>query len=210
MGTKERADMADRLLGRGIYDLVETARLVRRDPDTIARWIRGKQPLYPVADTRFLSFLDVVSLLVVSELVERKVPKREIRAGADYLATKLKTSYPFAHEKLATAGAAFFGKVGDWVDVGKGGQGAFELVVRDLLRPIEYGSDQLAAVWRPRSGVWVNPAVQAGAPCIDGTRVPTRVIAELAEAEEDLEDIAEDLHLGVSEVEAALEYERAA
>lgn len=210
MGTKQRADVDQRLLGRGIYDLVEAARLIRRDPETVARWTRGKQPLYPIASTRFLSFLDVVSLLVVSELVGRAVPRREIRAGAEYLAKTLNTDYPFAHEQLATAGAAFFGKVGDWVDVGKGGQGAFEPVVRDLLRPIEYGADQLAAIWRPRTGVWVNPAVQAGAPCVDGTRVPTRVIADLAEADEDPEDIAEDLHLTLPAVEAALEYERAA
>ncbi len=210
MGTKQRADVDQRLLGRGIYDLVEAARLIGRDPETVARWTRGKQPIYPIARTRFLSFLDVVSLLVVSELVSRAVPRREIRAGAEYLAKTLNTDYPFAHEQLATAGAAFFGKVSDWVDVGKGGQGAFEPVVRDLLRPIEYGADRLAAIWRPRAGVWVNPAVQAGAPCVDGTRVPTRVIAALAEADEDPEDIAEDLHLTLSAVGAALEYERAA
>lgn len=210
MGSKQRDDVGNRLLGRGIYDLVEAARLIRRDPETVARWIRGKQPLYPISATRFLSFLDVVSLLVISELVDRAVPRREIRSGAEYLARTLNTDYPFAHEQLATAGSAFFGKVGDWVDVGKGGQGAFELVVRDLLRPIEYGANQLAAIWRPRAGVWVNPAVQAGAPCVDGTRVPTRVIADLAEADEDPEDIAEDLHLTVSAVEAALGYERAA
>ena len=210
MAKTKSANTSDRLLGRGIYDLVEAARMVHRGPETIARWTRGKQPLHPVSDTRVLSFLDVISLFVVSELVERAVPKGEIRAGADYLAKTLGTSHPFAHEELATAGAAFFGKVGEWVDVGKGGQGAFELVVRDLLRPIEYGPNRLAAIWRPSPGVWVNPAVQAGAPCIDGTRVPTRVIADLEEANEDPEDIADDLHLEVSEVTAALEYERAA
>lgn len=210
MGTEQRADVDDRLLGRGIYDLVEASWLVRRDPDTVARWTRGKQPLLQIASTRVLSFLDVVSLLVISELVDRAVPKREIRAGADYLVQSLGTDYPFAHEKLATAGSSFFGNVGDWVDVGKGGQGAFEPVVRDLLRPIEYGADQLAAIWRPRSGIWVNPAVQAGAPCIDGTRVPTRTIAQLVGADEDPEDIAEDLHLEVSAVRAALDYELAA
>lgn len=210
MGTRHKKGADHQLLGRGIYDLVEAARLVGRDPETVARWTRGKQPLYPIDQTRFLSFLDVISLLVVSELVARGVPKKEIRAGADYLAKTLDTDHPFAHEELATAGAAFFGKFGAWVDVGKGGQGAFEIAVRDYLKPIEYGTDRLAAVWRPSAGVWLNPAVQAGAPCVDGTRVPTRVIAELADADEDLEDIAEDLHLQVSAVEAALEYEHAA
>lgn len=210
MGAAHNKGADHQLLGKGIYDLVEAARLVGRDPETIARWTRGKQPLYPIAKTRFLSFLDVISLLVVSELVERHVPRKEIRAGAAYLSKTLDTEYPFAHEELATAGAAFFGKLGSWVDVGKGGQGAFEIAVRAYLKPIEYGTDRLAAVWRPRAGIWLNPSVQAGAPCIEGTRVPTRVIAELVEADEDIEDIAEDLNLEMSEVEAALEYEQAA
>jgi len=210
MGTRKRVDTTNQLLGRGIYDLVEAAHVLRRNPETIARWIRGPQPLHSAGDTRFLSFLDLISLHVISELVSRGVPKKEIRSGSDYLSEALSTDYPFAHEDLATAGVAFFGKVGDWVDVGKRGQGAFEIVVRDLLRPIEYGSDHLATIWRPESGVWVNPAVQAGAACVDGTRVPTRVIADLVKADEDPEDIADDLHLEAWQVEAALEYEHAA
>lgn len=206
----EDFETSERLLGRGIYDLLEVARMLRRDPETIGRWTRSKEPLHGVAATRIFSFLDVISLLVISELIDRGVSKREIRAGAEYLADKLDTHFPFAHEEIATAGAAFFGNVGAWVDVGKRGQGAFELVIRDFLRPIEYGANHLAAIWRPQPGVWVNPSVQAGAPCIEGTRVPTRIVADLRAAEEHPEDIAEDLLLDLTQVQAAIEYEHAA
>lgn len=209
MVESNEASTSDRLLGRGIYDLVEAGRMVSRDPETLARWTRGKQPLHPVANTMFFTFFDMISLLVISELVTRGVPKEKIKAGADYLANTLGTDYPFARKELATVGAAFFANVDEWIDVGMGGQRAFEFV-QDLLRPIKYGSDHLAAIWRPRSGIWVNPAVQAGAACIDGTRIPTRVIADLEEAGEDPEDIADDLRLDVADVRAAVEYERAA
>ena len=198
------------LLGVGIYDLAEAARLVGRAADTIARWVRGAEALHRVRDAKILNFLDIISLLVISELVRRRVPKSEIRGGGEYLSRKLETSYPFAHKDIATVGAAWFGKLGDWVDVGKGGQLAFQQAIQDYIKPIVYGEDDLASVWKPRPRILINPEVQAGAPCIEGTRVPTRVIAELAESPEDYPQIAGDYHLTVEDVQAAVEYELAA
>ena len=198
------------LLGAGIYDLVEAARLVRRAADTIARWVRGAGALHRVRDAKILNFLDIISLFVISELVQRRVPKPEIRRGGEYLSRKLDTIYPFAHKDIVTAGAAFFGKFGDWVDVGKGGQLAFQDAIREYLKPISYGVNDLASAWRPRPRILINPAIQAGAPCIEGTRVPTLMIAELAESPKDYPQIAGDYRLTVEDVQAAVEYELAA
>ena len=66
--------------------------------------------------------------------------------------------------------------------MGRGGQGSFPEVIEELLSPIEFGSDLHASIWRPAEGVWLNPKIQAGAPCVDGTRVPTRAIADLEAA----------------------------
>ncbi|WP_419837991.1 DUF433 domain-containing protein [Candidatus Poriferisodalis sp.] len=70
----------------------------------------------------------------------------------------------------------------------------------------------MAAIWRPAAGVWVNPAVQAGAPCIDGTRVPTRLVASLARTAEDeeskhLADMCDDYRLTPKQVQQAVDYE---
>lgn len=197
-------------LGRGIYDVVEVASLVKRDPETIDRWTGGRTPLHRVATKPLYVFLDVISLWVVSELVGRKVPKKEIRSGADYLAKELETSFPLAHQALATVGAAVFGNLGEWVDVGKRGQMAFQVAIKAYLKPLEYGPDGLASVWRPVEGVWINPEVQAGAPCIEGTRIPTRTLFALVEADEDVEDVAADYDLEVASVEAAVAFEQAA
>ena len=83
-------------------------------------------------------------------------------------------------------------------------------MIEGLLDPIEFGPDLYASIWRPTNGVWLNPKVQAGAPCIDGTRVPTRVVADLEAVGEHIEDIADDLSLDITQVHAALQYELAA
>ena len=206
MMVEHRDDSSTRLCGAGIYDLTEAARLVGRAADTIARWVRGAEALHRVRDAKILNFLDLISLLVISELVRRRVPKPEIIRGGEYLSRQLDTSYPFAHKDIATAGAALFGKFGDWV----GGQLAFQDAIREYLKPISYGGDDLASAWRPRPRILVNPAIQAGAPCIEGTRVPTLLLAELAESPEDYQQIASYYRLTVEDVQAAVEYEIAA
>lgn len=198
------------LLGRGIYDVAEVSRIVRRHPETVGRWTRGADPLHHVESDLIISFLDLISLWVISELIRRGVPKREIRVGGEYVAEHAGTNYPFAHQSLATVGAGFFGQFGAWVDVGKGGQGSFPEVIEELLSPIEFGPDLHASIWRPAEGVWLNPEVQAGAPCVDGTRVPTRAIADLEAAGDRVEDIADDLSLDIAQVRAAVQYELAA
>ena len=210
MAAPAEAHKTEPLLGRGIYDVAEVARIVRRDPDTVARWTRGADPLHHVESDRIISFLDLISLWVISELIRRGVPRREIRAGGEYVAEHVGTNYPFAHQDIATVGAGFFGKFKEWVDVGRGGQGSFPVVIEELLSPIEFGSDLHASIWRPAIGVWLNPNVQAGAPCVDGTRVPTKVIADLEAAGDHVADIADDLSLNITQVRAALQYELAA
>jgi uncharacterized protein (DUF433 family) len=198
------------LLGKGVYDVVDVAKILRRDPYTVARWTQGEDPLYHLPDSPLFCFLDVISLYVISELRRNHVSFEKIRRGSEYLNKKLDTPYPFAHQRLGTAGQAFFAEMEEWIDVGKYGQRAFQAMVQEALQPIKYGLGGLAAVWRPVSGVWINPLVQAGAPCIDGTRVPTQVVAALRAAGESPADIAEDLALDVSQINVAIEYEEAA
>lgn len=210
MGTQTHTRPGEHWLGSGIYDIAETARIVGRHPETIAGWIRGDNALHQVKHDRIMSFLDLISIWVISELIRRGVPRREIRNGGAYVARHVGTDYPFAHKDLATVGEALFGDFGDWVDVGKGGQRSFQIMIEGLLAPIEFGRDLLASAWRPAAGIRINPEIQAGAPCIDGTRVPTRVIADLDAAGGHIEDIADDLNLDVEQVNAALRFERAA
>lgn len=210
MKESKGVDASSKLLGKGIYDVVDAARMIRRDPYTVVRWVLGERPLHVAPQLPLLCFLDVISLYVISELRRNGVSFREIRRGSEYLTRKLNTSYPFAHKRLATAGEAFLAEIEEWLDVGKHGQHAFQITIQDVLQPIDYGGEELATIWRPAEGVWVNPLVQAGAPCIDGTRVPTRLIADLTTAGENPMDLAEDFALNVSQINDAVAYEEAA
>ena len=183
-------------------------------------WTRtgsGANPLLTGELAGLFSFWDLMSLRVIAELLDRGVKRDHILTGAAHLAQSLGTNRPFAHKSLATVGAGFFAEVEPgvgWENVGQGGQLAFQDVVVPLLEPITFNDEGMAAIWRPRAGVWINPAVQAGEPCLDGTRVPTGLIARLisadegeAPSDEDIAEVSGDYRITVSQVRAALEFE---
>ena len=138
------------LVGRGVYDVLEVARIIGRSPATVMCWTGGQDALHPIDHDRIISFVDLISLWVISELVRRGVPRGEVASGGRFLASKLNTGYPYAHRDLATVGAGFFRRDIDdmesWVDVGGGEKGSFQTVIENLLRPIEYGADLHATV----------------------------------------------------------------
>ncbi len=208
-------------LGRGIYDVAEVARLLGRSRYKVEGWTRsgpGAKPLLIGELAGLFSFWDLMTLRVIARLLDQGVNRAQIRTGAEYLAKRLGTNRPFAHESLAKMGASFFAEIETalgWENVGQGGQLSFQSVVVPLLDLIEFNDDGMAAIWRPREGVWINPAVQAGEPCVDGTRVPTELIARLLAADEDespsdddLAAVSGDYRITVEQVRAALEFEK--
>lgn len=201
------------LLGRGIYDPTEAARLLRVHADTLARWTAGDRPIVKPSFGRFFDFEDLISLLVISELWRRNVPTDEIRTGVHALADELGVERPLAHmdapKRLATVGRAFFANVGEWSDAGRGFQLAFLPMIEPVLKPLEYDSHGMARLWRPIRQVTATPDVQAGTPCVEATRVPTSTIGGLVHQGEAIEDIAFDLDLEIAQIEAALRFEAA-
>lgn len=206
-------DVTSALIGRGIYDPTEAARLARVHPETLARWTTGRRPLVTPTFERFFDFEDLVSLLVIAQLARRGVHMNEIRRGVEVLSGELGVDRPLAHidapKRLATVGRAFFAKVGEWADAGKGFQLAFQSMIEPLLRPLEYDTHGMAQLWRPLELVTATPVVQAGTPCVEATRVPTTTIDGLVRVGEEIEDIAFDLDLEIEQVEAALRFEAA-
>lgn len=197
-----------------MYDVVEAAHLVRAAPSSLVRWAsptRKRKALVDPSLGILYSFHDLISLLVVRELASRGLSLNTISAGIETLKRQLETPTPLAHREFATVGTSFFAKSikrDEWLDVGRGGQSAFEEMVMQDLRRIEYGPDLLAAIWRPVDRVWVNPRVQAGASCIDHTRIPTATIFQAVAKGDAPEDVAGDYDLDLADVTAALEFEQ--
>lgn len=202
-------------LGRGIYDVAEVARLIRKTRGRVEGWTRSRSsrpPLLTGELAGLFSFWDLISLRVIGELIDRGVPRDDIATGAEHLARSLGTDRPFAHEKLATVGAGFFADITDgWEDAGLGGQLAFQSTIKPLLEPITFNEASMAMIWRPSPGVWINPEVQAGAPCVDGTRIPTSQIAGLLDidnlVDKDINLACDDYRVTSEQVQAALDYE---
>jgi uncharacterized protein (DUF433 family) len=118
---------------------------------------------------------------------------------------------PLAHqdvvEGLATVGRSVV-LFDEALDLTAGGQHMLLSTVERYIKPIEYGSDKLASLWRPADRIVVDPDVQVGHPCIEGTRVTTESIAGRAYQGEPVAVIATDLAVSQDEVQAAVEFER--
>ena len=177
-------------LGRGIYDIAEVARLIRKTRGRVEGWTRprsSRPPLLTGELAGLFSFWDLISLRVIAELIDRGVPRDAIATSAEHLARRLGTDRPFAHKKLATVAAGFFADV-------------------------TFDESAMAKIWRPCPCVWINPEVQAGAPCVDGTRIPTSQITGLLgvdgdPADEDVYEVCDDYQITNEQVRAAFNYE---
>lgn len=207
--------MGATMLGSGLYDAVEAARLLGHDPQWIVRWSTRSQSGDPVVAPSFgrmFSFEDLVGLRVAMLVRDNGVSDAHLRRGVETLRTLTSLDRPLASRKvidsLAVSGRAFLSDwTGKFEDIGHGGQGVFDEIVRIHLSRVVFDDHGEPDRWVPWDGVVIDPAIQAGAPCIAGTRVPTAAVAELAE-DGNLDDLALDFVVSPDAIRAAVEFER--
>lgn len=204
------------MLGQGLYDAAEVGWLLGHRPDWVVRWSTpsssGPAIVAPTFG-RMFSFADLVSFRVGLIVRKRGVSDRHLRRGAETLRELTSVMQPLATRdvitSLATSGDSFlsdFG-TGKFEDIGRGGQGVFQEVIRLHLAKVEFSTGGEPERWVPSKGVVIDPAIQAGAPCIAGTRVPTATVAAVL-LDEDPEDVALDFNVTVAAVRLAETFER--
>lgn len=198
-----------------MYDLLVAAHLLGIDERTIRRWSQedaaGHPPLVEPTHGWAYSFHDLLSLAVIAVLRQRKVTPAGVRFTISYLQDLFGVDRPLAHEQivsaLSTAGRSVI--LAEFsVDVSARGQGALLPTITQYLRPVQYGANGLAKLWRPVNRVLVDPKVQVGHPCVEATRVTTSTLAGRYAQGEKVPVIAKDLELSVDDVRAALDFER--
>lgn len=202
------------MLGAGVYTLPEASYLLGMDERTVLRWSQpqpnGKTALVPPTHGWAFSFHDLLSLAVIAVLRQRGVKAEGVRRTIHFLQAEFSVARPLAHrdivKKLRTAGNSVLSVPN--IDATRGGQFAFIETIALYLQPIEYGSDQLARLWKPASQVVLDPEIQAGRPCIQGTRVTTDVVAGRVTQGESRADVARDLGITVNQVTAARTFEK--
>ena len=218
-------DVSGSTLG-GVYDVPEAARYLRASSDgaivypvssrKMINWIRrgvATPALATVPGRELLfEFEDLISMRVIAALRASGVGWPAIHQAEQWLRRETQSERPFATDSLWTGQRQIFIQ---WrrqlVSASTSGQAAFDFLFEQLIHVhglVFNEKTQVAKSWEPAPSVVLEPQVQFGAPCIKGTRIPTRSVAGMIEAGDSTEYVASAYDLAIKDVEDACEWER--
>lgn len=214
------------------YSLAEAAYYLGVPAATLRSWVAGRmystakgdrqfRPIIEPADPKRLrlSFVNLVEAHVLSALrrEHKNIRLPKIRDAIAYLRTKLHSRRPLAEQNFETDGLDLFvRKYGELINVTREGQLAMEDVLRLFLKRIARDSKgapvrlylftRRGEVDEPHA-VAVDPTISFGRPVLEGTGIPTEVLAQRYKAGDSLEELAEDYGRRKEEIEEAIRYE---
>ncbi len=213
-------------LGKGLYAATEIARFTVLEfdgsttTDRATRWLRDVvEDTDHTAGRADYSFRALISVFTIAALRRQGLPMQRIRVAQKRLAEITEDSLPFARGALFTDGKSIFAKLdvdGQLSNLNIPGearaQEAAQHALEEFLRSVEYADaatvyDRTAESWAPARGVRVDPEIQFGAPCIEGTRIPTSTIDRLV-ATSSIEDIAWEYEVDEQLVRDAVAFEQ--
>ena len=217
------------------YTVEEASEYLSIPRGTLRAWTFGRRrpgtehDYYPSVlefvdhDNKLLSFYDLVEAHILRAAVECHASLKQVKRGLAYL----KSKYPNQSRPLLTFDFYTEGKyllVGGMlgsrkkdrealVNVSKSGQLEMTPVIEDLLSFIGRDEHKMPNTLFPKEGghvVSITSGIVSGRPVIEGTRIPTAIIAERVLAGETPTDLAVDYKLPLEKIEAAIKYEKAA
>jgi len=208
---------------QGIYDLPSAAQYLlagRGAEETypvssrnLIRWIRKGLALPEFSEVPgrelLIAFQDLVSMRVIAALRSAGVSWLDIYRAEAWLREHVGHPRPFATEELWTSRSDIFTRFQRMlISASRHGQLAMNLLT-DQLIPVSglRFEGSVARTWEPRELILLDPKVQFGAPCIKGTRTPTRAIWGMIEAGDPRELVRQAYEITESELEAALDWE---
>ena len=218
------------------YGLYESAHALKVPVDTLTSWVRGRkyptrhgtktfEPLItlPDPDLPLLSFLNLIEAHVLDAIrYKDKIPLKNVRNAMNHLRDKYGSEHPLVEYAFEHDGVDLFVRLttADIVNVSKLGQLAMKDVVVSYLKRIARDPTGSAIALYPflkRNSeiaeepklVLIDPRISFGKPTLVGVGVPTSVVADRHEAGESVAELARDYECEASEIEAAIDYERA-
>lgn len=207
------------------------------EPSEVASYLRTSEPIERVAPTAQrlrawahngalgteeptkvgrslrLSFGHLVASQVVAILRARGWSFKRIRATERELARLLQTPRPFTNREFWTIGPDLLTRIDGRLVVGtRGGQLAFEEIIKEWLRPVgrHFGFDDQtgqAVSWCPVQHIELDPRIQFGAPCLKGTSIPTSALWGYVRGGDPVDYVARTYGLRVADVERAVAWE---
>jgi uncharacterized protein (DUF433 family) len=213
------------------YFLADAAHYLRLPTATVRSWVLGRRyptesgtsffrPLIdiPDPDGQLLSFNNLVELHVLSAIRRvHRVELKAVRRTIKYLNKHLHSPRPFLTADLLTDGESLFiERYGQLVNTSADGQIEMGQLLEKYLRRIDRDSHgapiRLFPFTRNRIEasprlVAIDPKIRFGKPCLTGTGIPTRIIAERYEAGDSIAFLVKDYGRPTEEIEEAIRYE---
>ncbi|MGK7933499.1 MAG: DUF433 domain-containing protein [Microcystaceae cyanobacterium] len=214
------------------YTIADTARYLHIPLPTLRTWVNGRSyptkkghkeflPLIqrPNPDIPQLSFTNLVEAHVLRVIrTVHNVPLDKIRIALDYISEQFKTDHPLVLKQFSTDGVdLFIEQVEQLINASRSGQLAMKQVLNHLLTRIEWDEKDIAARLFPTVAnngenftdkvLIIDPNVSFGKPTITGTGIPTKIVTELFDAGDLIEDIADDYNCTPWQIEKAILFE---
>jgi uncharacterized protein (DUF433 family) len=203
------------------YTVPIAARIVRLPATTLRSWVRGRS--YPTkTGTRraaaviipptpeFLSFTNLVEAHVLAAMRREHALKLEtVRAAVRFLRKESGQEHPLAYEQFLTDRVDLFvERVGQLINVSRGGQLALCSTIRESLKRVAYDKGRAVRLFpvvrAERRTVVVDPRISFGRPVLDGTSIPVDAIADRFKAGESIAHLAHDFAVSTDLVEDAV------
>lgn len=217
----------------GVYTIPDAARILGLPRARLRRWVDGyvrilssgerkKQFPMPGIHSRgkgrelTIGFYALIEVYVVAQLRERGVKWSVIKHDRQELKERFSTDYPFCLRGLLSDGTRILKSLSDSdyrasMELGTGGQTAFEDVLRQFCEKIDFDADtMLAEAYWPMgrdSKIVVSRHNGFGRPVVSGTNVCTETIQYLLEAGEQEGTVAALYNLELAQVRDAHRFE---
>lgn len=191
---------------------------------------RTFEPLITLHDPQLplLSFINLVEAHVLDAIrYKDRIPLENVRYAIEHLKKRYHSEHPLIEYEFQHDGVDLFTEIerdvlpeSDLVNVTRQGQIALREIVQAHLKRIARDSKGSAIALYPflkrdpqlvegPKLVLIDPRISFGKPILVGVGVPTSVVADRHEAGETIAELAKDYACEASEIEQAIEYERA-
>lgn len=159
----------------------------------------------------FINFRDLISLRAIAVMRANGLSHKQIIIAEQVLKKWYGHDYPFATMEfwMLPPKDILIKEGGTLLSASRHLQSAMEFF-ENYMRPahnLTFDIFNISATWRPYDNVLLDPQIQYGEPCIEGTRVPTQVIWSFHKAGDAVEHLSYFYGIQPSRIEDAINWE---
>lgn len=142
----------------------------------------------------FINFRDLISLRAITAMRANGMSHRQIVVAEQVLRKRYEQDYPFATMEFWTLPPTdvLIKEGGTLLSASRHLQSAMAFF-EEYMCPyhnLTFDIFSISASWRPYDNVLLDPQIQYGEPCIEGTRVPTQVLWSFHNAGDSIDDLS--------------------